>query len=103
LKFIDVVRIPAWLQWPYSEKHLPHEPHDKDWFKHTLKQITRAGGSKVTRGVVLAFGLLLWEIHYIHFFDLEESYISGTPAQFSNSLVELNWQDIVFEQMPIIL
>jgi hypothetical protein len=55
----NVVRILAWLQWPYSEQHLPHEAHNTDEFKCTLKQITKAGGSKVTRGIILAFGLLL--------------------------------------------
>ena len=82
------------------KKYLACKAHEKDAFKHTLMQITKAGGSKVTEGVILAFRLLLQEIH---FFNLAEGYTHGTPAWFANSLVELNWMEIVFEQMLTIL
>ena len=84
----------------FSEQHLPHEAHNTDGFKCTLKLITKAGGSEVTGGIVLAFGLLLREIH---FFNLAEGYTHSTPAWFANSLVELNWMEIIFEQMLTIL
>jgi hypothetical protein len=71
-----------------------------DAFKYTLMRITKAGGSEVIEGVILAFRLLLQEIH---FFNLAEGYTHGTPAWFANSLVELNWMEIVFEQMLTIL
>jgi hypothetical protein len=48
-------------------------------------------------GLVLAFGLLLRNIHCVHFIDLDEGYPPGTSTRVRNSLFELNWMDIVFD------
>jgi hypothetical protein len=68
-----------------------------------LKQIAKAGGNSITGGVVLAFGLLIREIHRVHFLDPEDGLTPGMPGWFADSLVELNWQDLIFEQMTTIL
>jgi hypothetical protein len=94
---IDIVGIPPWLQWQSATKYLPAEAHNENGFKNAVKQIVKVSGSEVTGGPVLAFGLLLREIHRVHFIDLEEGYPPGTPAWVINSPFELNWVDIVFD------
>jgi hypothetical protein len=94
---IDIVGIPPWLQWQSATKYLPTEAHNENGFKNAVKQIVKVSGSEVTGGPVLAFGLLLREIHHVHFIDLDKGYPPGTPAWVRNSPFEFNWVDIVFD------
>ena len=69
-----------------------------------MKTIIKVSGSDyIPGGLVLAFGLLLREIHRVHFIDMQEGYLPGTPGWVQNSVFELNWMDIIFDAISTFL